>query len=109
MPNRLDHATDEARAAANALADHGQKAISDVAAMAERTISEASRTAERVLRDGLDALRSHAKTYANDAGDNVDHAQQFVMERVKQRPVTATLTGLGLGLLIGLLLTNRPK
>jgi ElaB/YqjD/DUF883 family membrane-anchored ribosome-binding protein len=31
------------------------------------------------------------------------------MKRVKDRPVTATLTGLGIGLLIGLLLSNRPK
>ena len=31
------------------------------------------------------------------------------MSRVRERPMTATLTGLGLGLLIGLLLANRPK
>jgi ElaB/YqjD/DUF883 family membrane-anchored ribosome-binding protein len=109
MPNRLESAAGEARAAAGSLADHGQKAIADVAAVAERSISEAARTAERALREGLDAIRSHAKTYTEEASDNVDVAQRYVMKRVKERPVTATLTGLGIGLLIGLLLSNRPK
>ncbi len=109
MPNRLESATGEARAAAGSLADHGQKAIADVAAAAERSISEAARSADRALRDGLDALRSHAKSYSHEAGDNVDVAQRYVIKRVKERPVTATLTGLGIGLLIGLLLSNRPK
>jgi ElaB/YqjD/DUF883 family membrane-anchored ribosome-binding protein len=109
MPNRFESAAGEARAAAGSLADHGQKAISDVAAIAERSIAEASRTAERALRDGLEALRAHAKTYTEDAGEGVDVAQRYVLKRVKDRPVTATLTGLGIGLLIGLLLSNRPK
>ncbi len=109
MPNRLESAAGEARAAAGSLADHGQKAIADIAAVAERSIAEASRTAERALRDGLETLRSHAKTYTDEAGDNVDVAQRYVLKRVKERPVTATLTGLGIGLLIGLLLSNRPK
>lgn len=109
MPNRLDHAAGEAKAAASDLADHGQRAISDLATLAEKTIAEASKTAERALREGLDSLRAHARTYTASAGDNVDEAQRYVMQRVKERPVTATLTGLGLGLLIGLLLSNRPK
>ena len=109
MPNRLESAAGEARAAAGSLADHGQKAIADIAAAAERSIAEAGRAAERALREGLETLRSHAKTYTDEAGDNVDVAQRYVLKRVKERPVTATLTGLGIGLLIGLLLSNRPK
>ncbi len=109
MPNRLESAAGEAKAAAGSLADHGQRAIADIAAVAERSINEAARTAERALRDGLDTLRSQVKTYGAEAGDNVDVAQRYVMTRVKERPVTATLTGLGIGLLIGLLLSNRPK
>lgn len=109
MSNRLEAAAGEARAAAGSLADHGQKAINDIAAVAERTIAEAAKTAERALREGLETLRSQAKSYGGDAGDNVDVAQRYVMQRVKERPVTATLTGLGIGLLMGLLLSNRPK
>ena len=41
MSNRLEAAASEAKAAAGSLTDHGQKAISDIAAMAERTIAEA--------------------------------------------------------------------
>ncbi len=35
--------------------------------------------------------------------------QRYVVERVKERPVTATLAGLGVGLLLGLLLANRSQ
>ena len=109
MPKSLEAAAGEAKATAGALADHGQKAIADIAAIAERSINDAAKTAERALREGLESLRSHAKTYSDEAGDNVDVAQRYLMTRVKERPVTATLTGLGIGLLIGLLLSNRPK
>jgi len=39
----------------------------------------------------------------------VEEAQRYVMERVKERPMTATLAGLGVGVLIGLLLSNRSR
>ena len=44
MSNRLDHATSEARAAASSLADHGQKAIADIAALAEKASETRPRT-----------------------------------------------------------------
>ncbi|MGI9169222.1 MAG: hypothetical protein ACR2FH_03480 [Caulobacteraceae bacterium] len=108
----LDHATDEARQArrdANSAADHGQRAVSEAIAAAERTIAEAARTAERVLKDGVETLRSQTRVYTDSAGQHVDEAQRYVMARVKERPMTATLTGLGVGLLIGLLLSHRSK
>ena len=113
MPtDTMNHATDEAmeaRKAANSAVDHGQNAFNDAVGAAERKLSEAARTAERVLREGVDALRAQTRVYTDNAGQHVEDAQRYVMERVKERPMTATLAGVGVGLLLGLLLSNRNK
>ncbi|MDQ2859275.1 MAG: hypothetical protein M3T55_00800, partial [Pseudomonadota bacterium] len=93
----------QARKSANSAADHGQNAINDAVAAGERAIAEAVRTAERVFKDGVETLRAQTRVYTDNAGAHVEEAQRYVMERVKERPLTATLTGLGVGLLLGLL------
>ena len=108
----LDTALDQAKKSANAAesaVDHGQRAFADAISAAERTFSEAAKTAERTFREGVEALRSQTKVYGEEAGQRMDEAQRYVLERVKERPVTATLAGLGVGLLLGLLLSNRNK
>jgi ElaB/YqjD/DUF883 family membrane-anchored ribosome-binding protein len=59
------------------------------------------------MRDGVDALRTRAEPYRESASQQMDEAQKYVVERIKERPVVATLTGLGVGLLLGLLMANR--
>ena len=107
--SRLDKAASEARSAGAGFLEHGQKAITEIVAAAEKAISEAARSAERTLKDGLEGVSARAHDYGEEAGDNFEDAQAYVLERVKERPVTATLTGLGLGLLIGLLIASRSK
>ena len=113
MPtDTMNHAADEvkeARKAANSAADHSQNAFNDAVGAAERTLSDAARTAERVLREGVDSLRAQTQVYTDNAGQHVEDAHRYVMERVKERPMTATLAGLGVGVLLGLLLSNRHK
>jgi len=110
MPvDTLKRAANEAKDAADEAADHGQKAFKDAVAQAERRLAEASKTAERVLKEGLEALRAHTRSYTDNAGQHVEEAQRYVVERVRERPLTATLAGLGVGLLLGLLLSNRNK
>ena len=113
MPaDTFDQAADEAklsRRAANSAADHGQRAFNDAISAGERALADAVRTAERVFKDGVETLRSQTRAYTDNAGQHVDEAQRYVMDRVKERPLTATLTGLGVGLLLGLLLSNRSK
>ena len=113
MPaDTLNPAIDEAKRAnkgANSAIDHGQKAFTEAVSAAERTLAEATKTAERVFREGLDTLRSQTRTYTDVAGQQVDEAQRYVLERVKERPMTATLAGLGVGVLLGLLLSSRSK
>ena len=108
----LNHAADEAKAAkgdARNFADDSQRAFTDALSAAERTIADAAKTAEKVLREGVEALRGQTKIYSESAGQSVGEAQRYVMERVKERPMTATLAGLGVGVLLGLLLSNRNK
>lgn len=107
--SRLDKAAGEARSAGAGLVEHGQKAIGEIVAAAEKAISEAAHSAEKTLKDSLEGLRARAHDYGEEAGDNFEDAQAYVIDRVKERPVTATLVGLGLGLLIGLLLSSRAK
>ncbi len=75
----------------------------------QRILTDALGAAERVIKDGVRTLREQTDAYTGPAGETVDDAQRYVVRRVKERPVTATLAGLGVGVLIGLLLASRSK
>lgn len=74
-----------------------------------RAAKEGWANAERLLADGIEAVRAQTKAYAEDPAQTLDEAQRFIVGRVKERPVTAAFAGLGLGVLIGLLLSSRGK
>jgi len=73
---------------------------------AKAAISEAARRAERVFQDSIETLRSQSRVYVDAAGEQFGSAQRYVTERVKERPMTATMAGVGVGLLLGLLLAG---
>ena len=89
--------------------ENAQRALRESLAVAERRLSEAAKTAERAIKDGLETIKAQTQAYSGPAGQTVDEAQRFVVERVKERPVTATLAGLGVGFLLGLLLSSRGR
>jgi ElaB/YqjD/DUF883 family membrane-anchored ribosome-binding protein len=101
----LNQAADDVGKAANS----GQKALNDALAAAEKRITDAARSAERSLREGAEALRAQSRVYAQNAGEQFDEAQRYVVERIRERPVTAAMAGLGVGLLLGLLFSNRNR
>ncbi len=105
MTNAVDEAKAAKGAATNAV-DHGERSFNEAMSAAEKTLAEATKAAEKVFKEGLDALRAQTRTYTDNAGERVDEAQRYLVERVKERPVTAALTGLGVGLLLGLLLSS---
>ena len=108
MPaNSSSEPSAEARAAS--AAEAAERSFQEAVDAAERKIAEAARRAERVLREGVDHLRTHSRDYSETATQQFDEAQRYVLERVKERPLTATFAGLGVGLLLGLLLSNRHK
>ncbi len=103
-------ATDSVNEAANeeaAAAESGQKAFNEALAAAEKTITDAAKSLERALREGADALRAQSRVYAQNAGEQFDEAQRIVVEKIRERPVTAALAGLGVGMLLGMLFSSR--
>jgi ElaB/YqjD/DUF883 family membrane-anchored ribosome-binding protein len=80
-----------------------------LAAEAQRTFIEARAKIEQVVQEGLEQLRAHSRVYADNAGQQLDVAQQYVTERVKERPLAATGAALGVGVLIGLLLSSGRR
>jgi len=98
-----------AKAAVASAVDASQDKIAEALDTAERSLNEAVKRLEKVLREGLESLKTQMQPYRDNAGQQLDEAQKFVVERVKERPVTATLAGLGVGLLLGLLLASRSN
>lgn len=86
-----------------------ERSFQEAADLAKASISEAAVKAQRVMQETLETLRAQSRTYADTAGEQIDVAQRYVVERVKERPVTATMAGLGVGLLLGLLLAGRNR
>jgi ElaB/YqjD/DUF883 family membrane-anchored ribosome-binding protein len=99
----------EAKKAANSATTHSERSFNEAVSAAERTLNEAAKTAEKVLKESVETLKAQTRAYTDNAGQHLDEAQRYVVERVKERPVTATLAGLGVGLLLGLLLANRSQ
>ncbi len=85
--------------------------VSDAADAADATIKDAEKSfrdladrVEKLVKDGLEALRAQSRTYADTAGEQLGTAQKYVVEHVQERPMTATVAALGVGVLIGLML-----
>jgi ElaB/YqjD/DUF883 family membrane-anchored ribosome-binding protein len=98
-----------AKAAVDDATETGQARLNEAIDAAERGIREAAKRIERALRDGVGTLREQSGPYREQASQQFDEAQKYVLDRVKERPLTATLAGLGVGLLLGLLLASRPS
>jgi ElaB/YqjD/DUF883 family membrane-anchored ribosome-binding protein len=106
----LDHTADEAPRRASAAVEKGQAALNEAIATAQQKIAETAKVAEKKLREQAEILRDQTKVYRENAGQQFDDAQRYVVDRVKERPVTAALAGLGVGLLLGLILSpNRDR
>jgi len=102
MPaNSVDYAADETKAAVNSAADSATK----LSAEAQRSFAEAAKRIERAVTEGIEQLRAQTRAYTDTAGEQFDQAQQYMTERVRERPLAATGAALGVGILIGLLLS----
>ena len=84
-------------------------AASRLSAEAQRTFVEAAKRMEMVVQEGLEQLLSQSRVYADNAGQQLDEAQRYVTDRVKERPLAATGAAIGVGVLIGLLLSNGRR
>jgi ElaB/YqjD/DUF883 family membrane-anchored ribosome-binding protein len=94
---------------ASASVDHAAKIAAEAAAETERSLTELAKRAEKAIQEGLAELRLRSRDYADVAGEQFDVAQKYVVDRVQERPVAATLAALGVGVLIGVLLCGRRR
>jgi len=96
----VDYVADETKSAARAATDAAAK----LTAEAQRSFAEAAKKFEGVVQEGMEQLRAQSRAYADTAGQHLDEASRYVVERVKERPLAATGAAIGVGVLIGLLL-----
>jgi ElaB/YqjD/DUF883 family membrane-anchored ribosome-binding protein len=94
-----------ASTATDQAADSVDKALKD----AEKHLNELTERAQKTIQEGIETLRAQTKVYADQAGDQLDVAQKYVTERVQERPLTATIAALGIGVLIGVLLAGGRR
>jgi ElaB/YqjD/DUF883 family membrane-anchored ribosome-binding protein len=99
------NAADIAEDAKNGAAATGTR----MTAEAQRTFADARARIEQAVQDGLEQLRAQSRAYADTAGEQFDQAQQYVTERVRERPLAAIGAALGVGVLVGLLLSAGRK
>ena len=102
MPaNSVDYAADETKAAVSSATDSATK----MSAEAQRSFADAAKRIERAVTEGIEQLRAQTRAYTDTAGQQIDQASQYMTDRVKERPLAATGAALGVGVLIGLLLS----
>ena len=92
-----------------ATADAVTKIAAEMASKTEQSLAELAKRAEEAIKEGLAELKDRSRDYADVAGENFDTAQQYVADRVQERPITATLAALGVGVLVGYLLAGRKQ
>lgn len=102
MPAKaVEYATEEAKAAAAVASDASHKLVAD----AQRTVADAARRLETIVQESLEQFRAQSRVYADTAGQQLDEAQRLVSDKVRERPLAATGAAIGVGVLIGLLLS----
>lgn len=105
MASNADIAADEAKAGAAAAAN----GASNVKAEAQRSFQEAAKHFENVVHEGVEQIRAQTRAYADTASQQFDEAQRYMSERVRERPLTSAATALGVGVVIGLLLSGGRR
>ena len=90
-------------------ADAAARIAADVIAETEQSLAELAKRAEKAIQEGFAELKNRSRDYADIAGDQFEAAQDYVTDRVQERPITATLAALGVGVLLGYLLAGRKQ
>jgi len=76
---------------------------------AEKRLTALADRTEKTVQEGLETLRARTRVYADTAGESIDEAQKYLTDRVLERPLTATFAALGVGVLIGALLSGGRR
>lgn len=101
MPPKAGPTTPEA------VTDAATETAAKISADAQKAVADAARRIEAVVQQGLEQVRAQSRVYADVAGEQLDEASRIASEQIRARPLAATGAALGIGVLIGLLLSSR--
>ena len=76
---------------------------------AESKLRAGAGEAREKARDYYEQARVRGREYYDDAAERLDEAQRYIVERVQERPVQSTAIALGVGVVLGLLLSGRRR
>ena len=95
----------DARGAGRDLGRDGERLVDHVRQLAPQVTDRA----RELWDDGLGSLREHGRHAAAAAGDQLEDGRAFMVDRVQERPITATFAALGVGFLLGLLISGSRR
>lgn len=75
----------------------------------ERSLHDMARRAEQAVHEGLDTLRLRSMVYRDTAREQMDQAGRYVAGHVQERPLTTTLAALGVGVLVGFIISGGRR
>ena len=85
------------------------RSVRDTVEEGRRALPQLKSDARRAFNDGVDQVRSQASDYADQAGEQLDSARLYMVERVQERPLAATVAALGAGFVLGLLFAGGRR
>ncbi|MBE7216988.1 MAG: hypothetical protein INR64_00800 [Caulobacteraceae bacterium] len=116
MPSSTDalgrdaaRAADHARSDADRLGRDAGRIADRVRDSAPEFVRQARDVFDERFGDLRDQGREYVREYASAAGDGLEDARSFMVDRVQERPITATLAALGVGFLMGLLISGSRR
>ena len=75
----------------------------------ETSQSDLRRRAQETLQQGMETARYQALQARDYAGQQFGQAQQYLTDKIVERPLAAAAVALGAGLVLGLALSGRKE
>lgn len=72
-------------------------------------VREFADRAEQAAREKLYEARERAREAYDEAYERFDAAQRYIVERVQERPLQSTLAAVGVGVILGMMLSGRRR
>ncbi|HUO22033.1 MAG TPA: hypothetical protein VMU59_05905 [Caulobacteraceae bacterium] len=86
--------------------EDAHKATTEAAAETGRAINDLAKRAGAAVQDRFDTIGVDPRQYADYASEKLDTAQEYLVTKIKEKPVQAALTALGVGFVLGFLLAR---
>lgn len=87
----------------------GHKTDPSKGPVTEAAVADLINRVEAMFREGLKAIGAQSKPLIDNAEDQLEAAQKLVADQVRNRPLTATAIALGVGVVIGLVLSSGRR